>query len=207
MSRLVAVPDTEGELGTLLEDLEEVLLALLPGDGRLEDDDPLPAPLGDGTALEALRRIESEVLPAERVPAVSPLAPDGHFELVPLRFVRLDPADLATLAEALAALGLATLPGRNELVGDVLDERAAGRRRLGEQGRSVGELVADFARAHGLLDLVPDADTELLADRLDNRAGRVVLTGDEHEAYRRLTERALAMFHSGDALARFLYRG
>ncbi|HZT66127.1 MAG TPA: hypothetical protein VFA11_10100 [Acidimicrobiales bacterium] len=207
MSRLVAVPDTEGELVYLLEGLEEVLLSLLPAEGDSDDWQPPGPPLGDGSALGALQRVGSEVRAAEREPVVQPLAPDGRFELVPLHFVRLDPADLATVGEALAELGRATLPGGDELVAEVLTERAAGGRHPGDRGQPVAQLVASYARAHGLLDLAPDEDTELLAGCLENRQGQVVLTGAEHDAYRRLTERALGMFHTGDPLARFLYRG
>jgi len=206
-ARLVAIPDTEGDLVDLLEGLEEVLLSLLPAEGDGEDWEPAPGPLGDGSALEALQRVESEVRASERAPVVQPLAPDGRFELIPLRFVRLDPADLATVAGALAELGRATLPAGDELVAEVLSSRAAGGRHPGDRPRPVAELVAGFARAHGLLDLAPDVDTELLAGRLEGRQGRVVLSESEHEAYRRLTERTLAMFHTGDPLARFLYRG
>ena len=69
------------------------------------------------------------------------------------------------------------------------------------------ELVAGFARAHGLLDLAPDDDTRQLAELVEGRTGRLVLTVDQEAAYRRLTDRALAMFHLSDPLARFLYRG
>ena len=43
--------------------------------------------------------------------------------------------------------------------------------------------------------------------RREGQTGRVVFTGDQERAYRRLTDRVLAMFHHGDPLARLLYRG
>lgn len=201
---LVAVPDTDNELGALLIQLEELLLCLpVPGD---DPDDwegwTLPeAPLGNGEALAALRRIVTTLRAAERGPAAQPVAPDGEFELVALRFVTLERSDLALLGRAVTQLGQATLPGGNELVAEVLAEHADVHR------RAASELVAGAARAHGLLDLEPDDDTALLAARLPATAGRVVLTGPEQKAYDRLTGRVLAMFHTGDHLARFIYRG
>lgn len=197
--RLVAVPDTDGELVALLGVLEEILISL----GPLEHEDwHAPAsPLGDGRALEALWRAICRLVEAERWPAPQPLAPDGRFELVPVRFLTLDGSDLAVMAQAIAALGQATLPGANEFVADVLAEHAArGRQRP-------GELVAGAAQAHGLLDLAADVDTVLLARRLAGASGPVVLTPPELAAYERLTKRVLAMFHPGDPLAPFLYRG
>ena len=198
--RLVAVPDIDGELLALLGALEEILISV----GPFEDDPEdwhAPASLGDGRALEALRRVISELADAERSPAPQPLAPDGRFELVPVRFLTLDGPDLAVMAQAIAALGQATLPGADEFVADVLAEHAAGGR------QRPADLVAGAARAHGLLDLAADVDTVLLAGRLTGASGPVVLTAPELAAYERLTERVLAMFNPGDPFERFVYRG
>ncbi|MDP9388688.1 MAG: hypothetical protein M3Q48_12445 [Actinomycetota bacterium] len=198
---LVAVPDTDGELLALLGVLEQVLTSLGPFDDDPEDWRQLASPLGDCLALDALRQVISELAAAERSPAPQPVAPDGHFELVPLRFLTLDAADLVVIGEAVAALGRATLPGVDEFVAEVLAEYASDRR------QRPAELVAGAARAHGLLDLCANADTVLLAERLARGSDPVVLTPPELAAYERLTERVLAMFHAGDPLARFLYRG
>ena len=199
--RLVTVPDTDGDLLMLLGVLEDILISLVPFDHDPEDWSPPASPLGDGSTLRALRRVISELAAAERTPAPQPIAPDGRFELVPLRFLTLDAADLSVVGEALAAFGRATLPGGDEFVADVLAEHAAAR------GQGAAELVAGASRAHGLLDLPADADTGLLAERLARGSGRAVLTPLELTAYERVTDRVLAMFHAGDPLARFLYRG
>jgi hypothetical protein len=143
--------------------------------------------------------ILAAVIAAERAPAAQPIATDGRFELIPVRFVDLDPEDLAAVSEALAVLGLAANGHGDELVIGVLEESAQA------TGQPAMALVAGAARAHGLLDLAPDADTELLAERL--QTGRVLLAPAEQSAYERLTERVLGMFHTGDPLARYLYRG
>lgn len=199
--RLVAVPDTDGELLALLGALEEILISVDPFEDDPEDWHSPASPLGDGRALEALQRVISELADAERSPAPRPLAPDGRFELVPVRFLTLDGADLAVMAQAIAALGQATLPSAHEFVADVLAEHAAGGR------QRPADLVAGVARAHGLLDLVADVDTVLLAGRLTDASGPVILTPPELAAYERLTERVLAMFNPGDPFERFVYRG
>ncbi len=213
--RLVAVPDTDQELTQVLGRLEEVLLALVAVDA---DDEPAPAGLGTD-ALDAVQDIRGAVLAAERGPTAQLYASDGTFELIPVRFVELDEAQLAAVGEAVAALGLVLLPGGDEFAHDVLSgfaERGAAHLCLCDfphgaphlsTDHQAAELVASFARAHGLVDLAPDADTWTLAGRLAGEASRVVLGIEEEAAYKRLTDRALAMFYLNDPLARFLYRG
>ncbi len=196
MDRLRVLPDTDGEVAHHLGRLEEVLLQLQPYD---DEDDPAPAGLGPD-ALEALRRILGAVLPAERIPAVQLLGAAGTFELVPLRVLDLDPADLVTVGQAIAALGHALLD-RNELVSEVLREFSVG------PHQAPSDLVESFARAHGVLDLAADDDTRALAALIAAGPGPVVLSSDQEAVYERLTGRALAMFHLNDPLARFLYRG
>jgi hypothetical protein len=194
--RLSALPDTEGEVAHHLGRLEEVLIHLQPYDA---DNEPAPADLGTD-ALDALGSILGAVLAAERTPAVQLLGSAGTFELIPLRFVTLDDADLATVGQAIAALGRALLPAGDELAAAALREFTA-------QSEAAADLVASFAQAHGLLDLAPDDDTRTLASLIVSRSDPVILTSDQEAAYERLTGRALAMFHLNDPLARFLYRG
>jgi hypothetical protein len=187
----------DGELTYLLGRLEEVLLHLVPVE---PDDEPAPAGL-DAAALEAIQDIRGAVLAVERGPAAQLYAFGGTFGLVPLRFVEVEEVDLAAVGEAVAALGLTQLHAGNEWACEVLACLT---------GRSgPAELVAIFARAHGLVDADADADADTLtlARRLAGETGRVVLTVDEEAAYKRLTDRALAMFHHNDPLARFVYRG
>jgi Lon protease-like protein len=63
-----------------------------------------------------------------------------------------------------------------------------------------------FAQAHGVLDLEPDEDSRSLVEALAAERGRVVLSREQDEAYRRYAERFLAL-HFNDPLDRFLFRG
>lgn len=83
---LVALP-ADGGLARATADVEEVLLAV-----ELAvrcDDEPLPAPLAEREAADAVGRLASFVASNARAveedrPLVQPIAPDGQFELVPL---------------------------------------------------------------------------------------------------------------------------
>jgi hypothetical protein len=199
--RLVAIPDNDqGEVTAPLGVLEEVLIALVDHDGEGISS----GVLADGSALAALQRLLVAVVDVERGPAAQPLAPDGRFELIPLRFATMGEADLRLVGEALAVLGRATVGGGEDFVVETLGAWADAE--LHHRG-SAGDLVANFARAHGVLDLATDADAELLASRLQLGSGRVVLTTVEYEAYERLTGRIMAMLYGDDPLARFLFRG
>ena len=200
-TRLVAIPDTDGELVQWLDRLEELLVTLSPLPGDPEDWEPPAAPLGDGSALAALQRLNGVVHDAERTEPPALIAPDGRFELVPLRFVAVDPADIATVANGLAALGRATLAGVDELLADALAEHAHHRR------LAVADFVAGCARAHAVLDQVSDNDSILLVGVHRSSHARTVLTAVEHAAYQRVTDEHLAVFHLDDPLARFVYRG
>jgi len=134
--RLVAVPDTDQELTHLLGRLEEVLLALVAVEA---DDEPASAGLGTD-ALDAVQDIRGAVLAAERGPTAQLYASDGTFELIALRFVELDEAQLAAVGEAVADLGLALLPGGDEFAHDVLSgfaERYHGIRKVAPEGNDV----------------------------------------------------------------------
>jgi hypothetical protein len=194
--RLVALPDTDGELVFLLGRLEEVLLALAP----IDADDEAPADALGPVALQAAQNIRAGVLAAERRATAQLFAAGGTFELVPVRVVDLDESDLAALGAAVAAFGSALLPAGDGFTAEVLAGFAHDR-------AQPAQLVAGFARAHGLLDMAADGDTLSLAARTAGAAGAVVLSAAGEAAYERLTDRALAVFHGNDPLARFLYRG
>jgi hypothetical protein len=196
-SRVVAIPDTEGELLHLLGRLEAVLLAL----AVFEADDPPPAVGLGPDALAAVRRASSAIAQAERAPTPQLFAADGLFELVPLRFVELQEVDLARIAQAVTILRLVLLPAGDELVADALRSIA------GYKPKETGTLVADFARSHALLDRDGDDDTRLLQERLAGETGRVVLTATEEFAYRAVTGRVLEAFHIRDTPSTWQYRG
>jgi hypothetical protein len=194
---LVAIPDTDGELLHLLRGLEDVLLALVP----FEPDDQ-PAPIGLGPdALEAVQRIWSAVSGAERGDTPELIASDGRFELVPLRFVKVEEAHLAAVSQAVTVLRLELLPAGDEYTADVLREFSD------DTPDGPGALVAGIARAQALIDLDADNDSWLLHERIADQTGRVVLSPIEEAAYKRLTDRVLEAFHVRDPLARFVYRG
>jgi hypothetical protein len=201
-TRLVAIPDTDGELVLWLDRLEELLITLSPLPGDPEDWEPPAPPLGDGSALAALQRLSVAVHAAERTEPPALIAPNGRFELVPLRFVRVDPADIARVADGLAALGRATLAGGDQLVADALADHAHHHR------LAVAEFVAGCTRAHAVLDQPSNNDdADLLVGLHWHSEERIVLNTVENAAYQRVTDEHLAVFHLDDPLARFVHRG
>ena len=182
--RLVALPDTDGELAHDLSRLEELLLLLQPYD---PGDEPAPPGLGP-VAVEALHRIRETVVSAVRVPAPEVIAADRRFEPLAVRFAELDDGDLAAVGDAIAALDRSlAADGQERTTGALRQETAA--------EEEPADLVAAFARAHGVLDLRPDDDTRLLAHVVATHPRRLVLTRHQEHAYQRLTERVLAAFH------------
>ncbi|MDP9074807.1 MAG: hypothetical protein M3N98_11660 [Actinomycetota bacterium] len=198
-TRLIAIPDTDGELVHLLGGLEEVLLHLVPGEDEHHDDTDLPAGLGIA-ALAAVQAVSATVAAAERHPAAELYASDSRLELIALRFVELDEAELAALSAAVAGLAMAVAAG-HDFVAEVLSSFADAAAAM------PCDLVAGFYRAHRLLDVTADLDTAVLADRLAGATGPVVLKPAEQAAYNTITDRAVVVFHLNDPLARFLYRG
>ena len=198
---LVAIPDTDGELVLWLERLEELLISLSPlAADPAAWEPPLP-PIGDGAALTSLQALLGAVLAAEGAASRALIAPDGRFELIPLRFVTLDRADVARVAAAITALTRASARGGDETVADALADHAAADR------LTIAALFAGCARAHALLDLACTEDVTELADLIARSPGPIVLSACVYAAYRRLTDRHLAVFHPHDPLARFLYNG
>ena len=118
---------------------------------------------------------------------------------MPLFFFQLLEEDLAAVGRAVAQLGSALLPG-----GDIEMHEAL--RGFARGGQTCEDLVVSFAQAHGVLDLEPDEDSRFLVEALAAERGRVVLSHEQDEAYRRYAERFLAL-HFNDALDRFLFRG
>jgi len=115
------------------------------------------------------------------------LGPDGWYEHVRLRFVRLGAADVAALSAAAAVLGE---PVRFEEV----------RRRCGwtsptapSTRRPSDPVIGLVSLVAGLLDLAWTADAELPQARLQPATGDVVLTGTEGAAYQRTVTRLNGM--------------
>ncbi len=68
-------------------------------------------------------------------------------------------------------------------------------------------LIAEASRLHGLLSLPWDDTLSTLFAVLPPGVGRVVLDQGAHAAYQRLVDRILGIWHAGDPLAPYLYRG
>ena len=201
--RLVAIPDTDGEVQAALGRLED-LLGLI-GQWEQEEPERQTGPglrLATEAAREAVGRISVGVRRAEAGEPAQPIAPDGRYELVPVAWARLSRADLVTLGLAVQALGRAWGLGADELVHDALVEAAAT-----ERDRKPEDLVAEAARLHGLVSLPWDDVVNRVATALPAGVGRVVLDGGTHVLYKMLVDRILGIWHAGDPLAPFLYRG
>ncbi len=193
-TRWVVVPDTDGELTHIRATLEEVLLLLQP-----VDDSEVALPNTGPDELHALQAVCMRLFAAEDSGVAQLYAPDGTFEYVPLFFFQLSEEDLAAVGRAVAQLGSALLPG-----GDI--EMRGALRDFARHHQTCEDLVMSFARAHGVLDLEPDGGSRFLVEALAAERGRVVLTHEQDEAYRRYAERFLAL-HFNDPLDRFLFKG
>ena len=113
----------------------------------------------------------------------------------------MEAADLIQLGLGVQALGRAWASRSDELVVDVLQDMAGTLRRKPE------DLIAEAARLHGLLSLPWDDTVSTLFAVLPPGVGRVVLDQGAHAAYGRLVDRILSIWHVGDPLAPYLYRG
>jgi len=114
------------------------------------------------------------------------LGPDGRYEHLPLRFVRVRTADIDALSAAAAAL---REPVRTEAVSDALRLHAGHRAQDRQCPDPDAALVALVARVAGVLDLEWTRDAELLRARLGqpvDAGGDVVLTAAEETAYQRV---------------------
>lgn len=203
-SHVTVVLPLDGSLPASLGQLEELLLLVdfLDGDGK-----PLPAPLAEREAADAVGRLVSYLASFDRTveedrPIVQPVAPDGRSELVPLCFAPLGREDCARILAAVRALAATRTAGSHPGVDEALSDYA-------RSPQAAERLVATAERMGALLELPWDDDVDVLASRLYPRfeVARVVLTPEEYAAYLRVTERILATWHAGDPLERFLYRG
>ncbi len=205
--RVVVLPDLDTGFTAALGEVEELLLTLRWQEtGDPDDLVAHPAALGGGVALQALRRVADTVRPTQNDPetATGPrlLGPDGRYEHVPLRFVRVRAADIDALSAAAAALGE---PARTEAVTDALRLHAGHRAQDREFPDPDAALVA---RVAGVLDLEWTSDTKLLRARLGqpgDAAGDVVLTAAEETAYQRVVTRFNRRWTLGSPFDRFAY--
>ena len=221
-SRLVLLPDLDDELTAAIEHVEELLLEARAWQEEAPGEE-WPAPLAGGAALDALRRIWRAVAPGQglraaeagltgRLLAPSPIValpgstqgrPGSLYEHAPLRLADVDVADVATLAAAARVFGDPHAPWFvKEAIGNAATTVY---RDGGAEARA--RLVMTAARIAGLLDLAPDADTELLT-AIIGAAGPgadVVLDHEGEAAYERYARRANAMWALSDPLSMYLY--
>jgi len=209
---VVVLPDLDKEFTAALAEVEELLLTLRWQETG--DPDGLvahPAALGGGVALQALRRVADTVRPTQTDPETTTggrlLGPDGQYEHVPLRFVRVRAADIDALSAAAAALGQ---PVRSEAVSEALRLHAGHRVQDRQFPDPDTALVALVARVAGVLDLEWTRDAELLRARLGrpvDAGGDVVLTAaEETAAYQRVITRFNRMWTLADPAERFRVR-
>lgn len=196
----VAIPDTDGDVRAALNRLDELL-------GAVVDDQPgesassVAAGQLTPAAHQAVRRLSSAVDAAERGAVAQPVAPDDCYELVPLAWAVVERADLVAMGLAVQAIGRAWGLGGDEAVADGVVAAAEASR------MKPVDVVAEAARLHGLVSLPWDDDVDLLAGLLPAGSGRVVLDQTAHLAYERVADRILRIWHAGDPLAPWLYRG
>lgn len=207
-SRVTVALPLDGSVSAALAQLEELLLLvdLCAADAS----DPLPPPLAEREAADAVGRLASYVAGFDRAveenhSVVQPVAPDGKYELVPLCFAPLGREDRARFLGAVEELKRTRGRGSHPAVDEALSEFA-------RDPQVADHLIATAERAAALLELVWDDDVDLLAARLNQGMAarhpeRVVLSAEEYAAYGRVTQRILASWHADDPLERFLYRG
>ncbi len=196
--RPVAIPDTDGEVHGALAGLDDLVAMIAPG--HEEVDPELDVALSPD-ARDAVGRLAVAVRVAEAGSPAQPIAPDGRCELIPIAWAHVETADLIQLGLAVQALGRIWASRSDELVTDVLTELASAGYFKPE------DLIAQAARLHGLLSLPWDDTVSTLFAVLPPGAGRVVLDQGAHAAYQRLVDRILGIWHAGDPLAPYLYRG
>ena len=195
--RPVAIPDTEGEIQGALDRLNALLGLAGP-----DEHEPGPAsPVVTDAARQAAARLATAVRAAEAASPAQPVAPDGRYELVPIIWAHAETADLAELGLVVQALGRAWASRSEDLAVDALEDLAE------TAGCKPEDLIAEAARLHGLLSLPWDDTVSALVDALPPGAGRIVLDRAAHGAYQQLVDRILGIWHAGDHLARYLYRG
>lgn len=194
--RPVAIPDTDGEIPGALCRLSDLLAMATPD----EDEPELAATVG-ADAGDAVARLAVAVRAAESDPPAQPVAPDGRYELIPIAWAHLEAADLTLLGLTVQAIGRSWASRSDELIVDALEELAR------HSNRKPEDLIAEAARLHGLLSLPWDDTVGALFEALPHGAGLVVLDPAAHAAYQRLIDRILGIWHAGDRLAPYLYRG
>lgn len=198
---LRVVPDLGDELLHALGQIEELLLTLTIWEQ--EDDVHLPEPFARGSALAALNEVQDAVRPTqsrhEREPVPGRLlAPDGRYEHLPLRFVRIPTAHLQILEYAARVLALSVT---HDDFAEALAQHAEANRVSGV------ELAGWLSRAVSVLGLAWDDDVRTLwrAVTVHPSTGDIVLDDGEEAAYKRVAGRINTLWSYGSGIDRFRF--
>lgn len=204
-SRMVLLPDLDGELEHVLCVLDEVLIALHTDIDDECDADPTgesPAELDQlgafhhpGACDDPFARIWRSVRDAGERPG-RVFAPGGRHEHLPLRVIRLATTDIHQFGQTVATLGRLVDAGDTSVT-EVIVERAGGRR--------PNDMMQAWARAHMLLGLTDAASTALLAAELGDGTSDVTLSLAGEACYQSTADRLVRLYHGSSALDRYLY--
>jgi hypothetical protein len=186
---LRVVPDMAYEWLYVLGRLEELLLTL----ALWEDEGAqLPDPIAGRAALDALDNVYDAVRPTQSEDEANPvpgrlLAPEGRYEHMPVRFVRIAGEDLSTLEHA--AQVLLTAAGETA---EAIEQHARA------NGVHRTELVGSVSRLISVVGLAWDEDVRLLWSAVEPHAGRdVALSADQEQAYQRIGGRIIRLWSYG----------
>lgn len=198
---LRVVPDLGDELLRALGQVEELLLTLAVWEE--EDGAELPEPFARRSALLALVALGDAVRPTqsrdEREPVPGRLlAPDGRYEHLPLRFVRIPAAHLAILEHAAQVLAD---PRPHDDLADALDQHAAANQ------ISATEFAEWLSRTVSVLGLPWDDDVRTLRAAVLAHPSNadVVLNAAEDQAYGRVAGRINRLWSYGSAIDHFRF--
>lgn len=198
---LRVVPDLGDELLYALGQVEELLLTLAVWEE--EDGAEFPAPFARRSALAALEEVVDAIRPTqsrdEREPVPGRmLGPDGRYEHMPLRFVRIPATHLEVLEHA--AQVLATAVTHDDLA-DALAQHA-------EANQTNGDALSGWlSRSASVLGLTWDDDVRALWGAVVAHPSTcdVVLSDDEEHAYGRVAGRINALWSYGSGIDRFRF--
>lgn len=198
---LRVVPDLGDELLHALVQVEELLLSLAIWED--EDGAELPEPFAGKVALAALEAVGDAVRPTQSHDEGSPvpgrlLAPDGRYEHLPLRFVRIPAAHLAVLEHAAQLLAD---PLAYDDLGDALAQHAEANR------VRAAELAGSLSRTVSVLGMAWDNDVRTLWGAIVTQPSTadVVLSAAEEQAYCRVAGRVNRLWSYGSGIDHFRF--
>ena len=181
-SRVVAVPDLDGDFLGALQLLHQVLelLAAWEADDPAAAQDPqwaLPKPLASGAAAAAVTRL-CQATDTALSAAAQPFTPTGH-RLDPIGWAQLASGDLAALDLAAQVLPLALLPHGCPMAAEALAAVAR------DDGHRPEAIVGTSGRLLRVFTATSGSTLTVLAPRLPAVASHITLDRAGHIAYNR----------------------